>query len=239
MEINLLDKYPRIKRPIEERGRWRSVEGEGIRIDSKNRSNQEIYFEQLLLNKVRQFGREYFDGDRLYGYGGYKYDAKFWTETVKRIARFYNLIGNESVLDVGCAKGFLMHDFKVIFPDIKLAGVDISQYAIEQAMEDMRPFIKQGSANLLPFPDHFFDLVISINTVDHLPLEECKKAVQEIQRVAKNFSYIVVNAWNSDEERKKQEKWNLTAQTCLHTDQWKDLFQSAGYTGDYYWFFAT
>lgn len=234
MEINLLDKYPKSTRPIKERGALRALcdqpaEGQG-------KSDQELYFEQLLLNKVLQLGQEYFDGDRLYGYGGYYYNPKFWTETVQRVARFYHLQGTESLLDVGCAKGFLLHDFKQQFPGMPVAGIDISQYAVEHCIDDMRACVRQGLAEELPYGDRAFDVVLSINTIDHLPLEGCKRAIREIQRVTRQHAYIVVNAWSSEEERLRQKQWNLTSQTCLHVDQWRELFEQVGYTGDYYWF---
>ena len=51
-----------------------------------------------------------------------------------------------SVLDVGCAKGFMLHDFKQLMPAMTVAGVDISEYAIENAIETMKPFLRVGNA---------------------------------------------------------------------------------------------
>jgi SAM-dependent methyltransferase len=237
-EINLMDKYPRSKRPIEERGAHKLAGYGSISINTEERTTQEIYMEQLLLQAVRKFDREYFDGDRLYGYGGYHYDPRFWTATVKRLKNHYRLAENASVLDVGCAKGFLLHDFKLLMPGLRIAGLDISRYAYENALSDVKPFITVGNALKLPYPDKSFDLVISINTVDHLPLEDCKKAVQEIQRVAKKHSFIMVNAWKTAKQKDRLLKWNHTALTALHVTAWKKLFKESGYKGDFYWFFA-
>lgn len=215
MEINLLDKYPKSKRPIEERGKLVTEEHRRI---------------------GRQFGKEYFDGDRLRGYGGYSYHPRFWQDTVKRFRDHYHLAENASVLDVGCAKGFMLHDFKELMPHLKIAGMDISEYAIRNAIEDMKPSIKVGNATKLPFPDKSFDLVISINTLHNLPIEDCKKALKEIERVKKNHAFVTVDAWRTEEERVKLMKWNLTALTYMHVNDWEKLFQEVGYTGDYYWF---
>ena len=235
-EINLLDKYPRSDRPIEERGA-RKLAGWGrIFLNTEDRTNQEIIMEQLLLRAVRKFDKEYFDGDRLYGYGGYYYDPRFWTETVKRFRDYYGLAEDASVLDVGSAKGFMLYDFKKLMPKLKISGIDCSSYAREHALEEVKPFLRAGDAASLPFPDKTFDLVISINTVDHLPLEECKKAIREIQRVSKRDSFITVNAWRSNEDRERFLKWNVTALCAMAVCDWTLLFKEIGYTGDYYWF---
>ena len=216
-EVNLLDLYPRSKRPIDERGKLVTEE------------NRQI---------ARQFGKEYFDGDRLYGYGGYYYHPRFWQATVKRFRDYYRLPEDASVLDAGCAKGFMLHDFKELMPNLSIAGTDISEYAIENAMESVKPFLRVGNAKDLPYDDSSFDLVISINTVHNLPLEECKQALHEIQRVSRAHAFITVDAWRTEEEHERLLKWNLTGITYMHTDDWKKLFAEVGYTGDYYWFIA-
>ena len=216
-EINLLDLYPRTKRPIEERGKLITEEHRKV---------------------ARQFGKEYFDGDRLYGYGGYNYHPRFWQATVKRLRDHYQLAENASVLDVGCGKGYMLHDFKELMPNLTIAGIDISEYAIERAIETVSPFLRVGNAKKLPYDDKSFDLVISINTVHNLPLEECKQAIYEIQRVSRKNAFITMDAWRTVEERERLMKWNLTALTYMHVDDWKKLFKEVGYTGDYYWFIA-
>ena len=82
-EINLMDRYPKTRRPIEERGAMKRKEWNQAVRGVPNCTNQEILMDQLLLRVVRRFDREYFDGDRLYGYGGYYYDPRFWTKTVR------------------------------------------------------------------------------------------------------------------------------------------------------------
>jgi len=187
---------------------------------------------------ARQFGKDYFDGDRLHGYGGYSYHPQFWQATVKRLRDYYGLARDASVLDVGCAKGFMLYDFKQLVPSLTVAGIDISQYAIENAIETVRPYLRVGNAKQLPYENCSFDLVISINTVHNLPLEECKQALREIQRVARRHAFVTVDAWRTEEERERLMKWNLTALTYMHVDNWKKLFAELDYRGDYYWFIA-
>ena len=212
-----MDLYPRSKRPIEERGNLTTEEHRRI---------------------ARQFDKEFFDGDRLFGYGGYNYHPRFWTDTVKRFRDYYNLAEDASILDAGCGKGFMLHDFKLLMPRLNVAGIDISEYAIANAIEDMKPFVQVQNAKQLPFEDKSFDLVISINTIHNLALEECKQSLMEIERVSRGNSFITVDAWRNEAERLSMLKWNLTALTYMHVNDWEKLFAEVGYTGDYYWFIA-
>jgi len=191
-EINLLDFYPKSKRPIDERGRLITEEHRSI---------------------ARQFGEQYFDGERLYGYGGYNYHPRFWTDTVRRFRDHYKLPGDARVLDVGSGKGFMMHDFKLLMPEMTIVGIDVSRYALDHAIEDMKPYIRVCNAKELPFADNSFDLVISINTVHNLPLEECRQALHEIERVSRKNAFVTMDAWRNDYERERLLKWNLTALT--------------------------
>jgi SAM-dependent methyltransferase len=214
-EINLLDRYPRSKRPIDERA--------AVVTDEHRRI-------------ARQFGREFFDGDRLYGYGGYHYHPRFWQETVRRLREHYDLAGDARILDVGCGKGFMLHDFKELLPGATIAGLDISQYAYDCALPSVKPLLRVGCASKLPYPDHSFDLVISINTIHNLPAAGCKQALREFERVSRGRSFVTVDAWRTDAEHERLMKWILTALTYMHVDDWKRVFAEVGYRGDYYWF---
>ncbi len=182
-----------------------------------------------------RFGKEYFDGSRTQGYGGYVYDGR-WKSVARRLKEHYELGESVSILDVGCAKGFLLHDLKELLPRVTLAGLDISEYAILNAMESVRPFLRIGNARELPWPDHSFDLVLAINTIHNLELAECKQALREMQRVSRKHAYVVADAYRTEEQRQRLLEWILTAKTFMHVEEWKQVFKEVGYTGDYYWF---
>lgn len=215
IEIDLLINYPKTKRDVKGRGAEKSSEDRAI---------------------ARRFDKEFFDGDRKHGYGGFNYFSRFWQPVVPTFQKHFGLTSDSSVLDVGCAKGFMIHDLAELIPGIKVEGVDVSEYAIENAIDDMRPFVKVGDARSLPYADKSFDVVISINTVHNLEKNECAKALQEIERVSRGKSFITVDAYRNDEEKGLMEAWNLTAKTMMHVDEWKAFFKQIGYTGDYYWF---
>jgi ubiquinone/menaquinone biosynthesis C-methylase UbiE len=214
-EVNLLDTYPRIKRNIGARAAWlgRSPENRAI---------------------AKKFGREYFDGTREQGYGGYSYDGR-WNAVASRMIDYYGLEGTGSVLDVGSGKGFLLHDFKELSPELTVAGLEISSYAIEHTMEDIKPFVRKGNATELPFPDQSFDLVVSINVVHNLKDAECRRAIHEMERVGRRHKYLQVDSFRNDIERENLENWQLTAELIYSTEQWKKLFKEVDYTGDFYW----
>ena len=211
-EVNLLDRYPRATRPLAE-----------------NRSANPAF-----RAIARRFGREYFDGDRTTGYGGYRYDGR-WLPIAERICDHYGLTSAHRVLDVGCAKGFLMHDLRRVVPGIDVVGIDISEYALQCAVDDIQPRVVQGTARQLPFRDRSFDLVLSINTLHNLERDACLEALGEIERVGRRNKYVQVDSWLSEEQRRNLELWVLTALTHTDPDGWRRLFREAGYTGDYYW----
>ena len=186
-------------------------------------------------NVACRFGKEYFDGPRAQGYGGYVYDGR-WKPVARRLKEHYGLGESASILDIGCAKGFLLHDLNELLPRATLAGLDISEYAILNAMERVRAFLRIGNAKELPWPDHSFDLVLAINTIHNLELPECKQALREIQRVSRKHAYVVVDAYRTEEERQRLLDWILTAKTFMHVEEWKQVFKEVGYMGDYYWF---
>ena len=185
---------------------------------------------------ARKFGKDFFDGERKYGYGGYNYNPKYWSEVVRDFVNYYKLEKNARILDVGCGKGFMLYDFKKQFPNFMIYGIDISDYAIENSLEDVRQNLKVGSCDDIPFKDNYFDLVISINTIHNLDKEGCARSLKEICRVSKKNKFIIVDAYSNDEEKKRMYSWNLTAKTIMHQEDWIKFFNENNYDGDYFWF---
>jgi ubiquinone/menaquinone biosynthesis C-methylase UbiE len=181
---------------------------------------------------AKQFGREYWDGDRKFGYGGMRYDGR-WRVVAENMARHYGIQSGHRILDVGCGKAFLLHDFMEAVPGVEVAGIDISSYAIENAKEEVRPFLQVGNATSLPFPDGSFDLVISLNTLHNLPCYDLDRALREIQRVGRKHRYIVVESYRTEEEKANLLYWQLTCQSFYSPREWEWWFERCGYTGDW------
>jgi ubiquinone/menaquinone biosynthesis C-methylase UbiE len=216
-EINLLARYPKSKRNV------------GARVTAKTAEHIRI---------SRLYGREYFDGDRSYGYGGYRYDGR-WKPIAEDIIRHFGLKPGDRILDVGCAKGFLVKDFMIVLPGLEAFGLDISDYALKHCEPEVIGRLHRGNATDLPFPDHSFDAVVSINAIHNLPLAECITALHEIERVTKaSRAYVQVDSYFTEDDKRLFEEWVLTAYTHAYPDGWRKIFAKAGYQGDYYWTFV-
>ncbi len=185
---------------------------------------------------AKQWGFDYWDGDRRHGFGGMRYDGR-WLPLAEAMVRHYGLKAGDRILDIGCGKGFLLHEFTLACPGIGIAGLDISQYAIDTAKEETRPFLKHGNAASLPWSDASFDLVISINTFHNLQIHELDAALREMQRVGKGRGYICVESYRTEREKANLLYWQLTCESFHRPEGWRWIFERAGYTGD--WGFIT
>lgn len=181
-----------------------------------------------------KFGREYFDGTREQGYGGYAYDGR-WQKVAARLIAHYGLNPGDRVLDIGCAKGFLVHDLRAALPGLEVWGLDISEYALAQIYPDASPYVMRADCRALPFGDASFDLVLAFNTIHNLVHVECESALREIVRVSRGASFVQVDSYRDDSEREVFEDWMLTAQTYLKPEDWHEMFARSSYKGDYYW----
>ena len=211
-EINLLESVPKVARDI------------AARMVNKD-ENRRIALE---------FGEAYFDGPREQGYGGYRYDGR-WVAVAKRLIDIYSLKPGDRVLDVGCAKGFLVKDLREALPGLDVRGIDISDYALANAEPEARPHLSKASCDKLPFANDSFDLVLAINTVHNLDEAGCRRALSEIVRVSKGHAFVQVDAYRNEDEHEIFEAWVLTAQTYKTPKGWSTMFTETGYDGDYYW----
>lgn len=214
-EVNLLRALPKTTRNIRQRESGKSDD---------------------VIAVARQFGREYFDGTREYGYGGYRYDGR-WVPVARDIVAHFSLRPGMRILDVGCAKGFLVKDLMHVCPGLEAFGIDISDYALAHCEPEAAGRLQRASADALPFPDGSFDAILSINTIHNLDREGCRRALAEITRVVRQSekAFVQVDAFRTDAQKKLFESWCLTALTYLTPDEWVALFAEAGYRGDYDW----
>lgn len=181
---------------------------------------------------ARRYGQDYWDGDRAYGYGGYKYDGR-WEVVARSFIDAYDLKDDSKILDIGCGKGFLLYELKRLLPQAHIVGLDISRYAVENAKEEIRDCLKvYDAANILPFSDKEFEFVYSITTLHNLQIFDLKTAVSEIERVGKQ-KYIMVEAYRNVEELFNLQCWALTCESFFRPEEWCWLFKEHSYNGDY------
>lgn len=181
---------------------------------------------------AKKWGVEYWDGDRKTGYGGYRYDGR-WRTVADAMVRYYGIRPGDRILDVGCGKGFLLYDFTQAVPGVEVRGLDISTYALENAKEEVRPFLDLGHANRLPYEDHSFDLVLSINTLHNLCCYDLHEGLKEIERVGRKNKYICVESYRTEEEKANLMYWQFTCEMFCTPQEWEWWFARTGYTGDY------
>ena len=212
-EIDLLKSLPKTKRNIEKRAEEKDA---------------------AVIATSRKFGQEYWDGDRKYGYGGYRYDGR-WRAVARDVIAHFELKPGMRVLDVGCGKGFLVKDLMLECAGLEAFGLDVSLYALTHCEREVVGRLHLGSAEMLPFPDRAFDCVLSINTIHNLPRPRALQAMREIQRLSGGRAFVQVDSYHSEEQKALFEQWVLTAEFHDYPPGWIKLFKDAGYTGDYYW----
>ena len=183
-----------------------------------------------------RWDRDYWDGDRRTGYGGMRYDGR-WRSVARLMADHYGLRAGDRVLDIGCGKGFLLHDLTLEVPGLQVTGLDVSRYALDHAKPEVRDRLIEGRASSLPFPDASFDLVLSINTLHNLPAPELDAALRGMMRVGRRHRYVCVESWRNEAEKANLLYWQLTCRAFLAPDEWEWWFQRTGYTGDHSFIF--
>ena len=204
-----------------------------------HQSTRRDYLERMVDDKVncmkiaKQYGKDYWDGDRRYGYGGYNYMPGRWKPIAEELISVYNLKSGSKVLDIGCGKGYLLYEMKLLIPDLDITGVDSSDYGLENAKDEIKPFIYKHKAEVeLPYKNKEFDLVISLGTFHNLRLLELKIALSEMERVGKR-GFLMLESYRNEAELFNLQCWALTAESFFDKDEWIWLYKHFGYTGDY------
>ncbi len=210
-----------------------SVVHKSTKRDYLARVNDPDFPKAKAAERAKKWDFDYWDGDRRINYGGYKYMPGRWEKVAKAMADHYGIKPGDKILDVGCGKGFLLYDFTLVVPGVEIYGLDISQYAIDNAKEEVRDRLQAGDATKLPWPDQHFDLVYSLNTLHNLHCYDLDPALREIERVWKNNKYICVESYRTEVEKANLLYWQVTCEAFNTPDEWLWWFKQTGYTGDY------
>uniref|UniRef100_UPI0035AF7C6C class I SAM-dependent methyltransferase n=1 Tax=Hylemonella sp. TaxID=2066020 RepID=UPI0035AF7C6C len=182
---------------------------------------------------AKQWGYDYWDGDRRINYGGYRYMPGRWAPVGKAMIEHYGIKPGDKILDVGCGKGFQLYELTQLCPGVEVYGIDVSAYAIENAKEEVKGRLQVGSATSLPYADNEFDFVFSINTLHNLHCYDLDKALREIERVGKKNKYICVESYRTETEKANLLYWQVTCEAFNTPEEWAWWFKQTGYTGDH------
>ncbi len=210
-----------------------SVLHKSTKRDYLARVNEPEYPKAKAAVLAKQWGYDYWDGDRRICYGGYRYMEGRWEKVARALAEHYGIKPGDKVLDVGCGKGYLLYDFTKIVPGVEVYGMDVSPYAIENAKEEIRDRLQVGHAKQLPFPDQYFDLVVSITTLHNLHNYDLDPALREIERVGKKNKYVCVESYRNEQEKANLLYWQVTCESFCTPEEWDWWFKQTGYTGDH------
>ena len=197
------------------------------------RVNEPEYPKAKAAALAKGWSYDYWDGDRRINYGGYRYLPGRWEKVAEALVHHYDLPDNPKILDVGCGKGFLLFDFLKVRPDAQIYGIDISEYAIENSKEEIRDRLQIGNATDLPWPDDYFDLVISLNTFHNLYNYELADALREFERVGKEHKYLCVESYRNESEKVNLLYWQVTCEAFCTPKEWEWWFEYAEYSGDH------
>lgn len=179
-------------------------------------------------------GKEFYDGDRNNGYGGYKNDGR-WRPVAQKIIEEYNLEGG-SILHIGCDYGFLLSAIKRQYKRITVTGTETSEYAFIRIPEH----ISKDIISITPYEmDHFgtnsYDLVIAAGPVYAANLPDAIEILRQINRISRKHSFITLGAFETEEEERLFRQWTLLGTTILSKSDWIEVLNYVEYTGDY-WF---
>ena len=204
-----------------------------------HKATQRLYIDRMVDDKVKcmikakEYEFDYWDGDRRYGYGGYKYIPGRWKPVAEQLIDNYNLNNNSSVLDVGCGKGHLLYELKILLPGLRVVGFDISNHGLDKSKEEIKQFLfKHSATDIYPFKDQEFDLVISLGCFHNLRLFELKNSLKEVQRVGKK-GYVMLESYRNEQELFNLQCWALTCESFFDKDEWIWIYKHFGYNGDY------
>ena len=181
---------------------------------------------------AKRYGKDYWDGERHLGYGGYSYDGR-WREVADKMAAHYGLKAGDRILDIGCGKGYLVYEFTQAVPGCEVRGIDISEYGIENGKDEIKPFLDVGSCTELPYEDDSFDFVVSLGAFHNLYNFDLKKAIQEMERAGKGSKYFCVESYRNEREKANLLYWQLTCETFFTPEEWSWVLKEYGYSGDY------
>ena len=176
------------------------------------------------------FGYDYFDNPKSgRGYRGYVYTGRYY-ETAKKIIDHYKLKPNSKILEIGCAKGYLLYEFFKLKMDV--VGYDISRYAVDNCIEELKEMIFLGRVNDINENDNIYDLAIAKEVLSHMAIDDILFTINKLQNISKNI-YLVLQTVSEKKKANDMQSWDCTYKTMMIKKDWEKVLSSCGFHGDY------
>lgn len=172
------------------------------------------------------FGKTYFDGKKAYpGYGGYTYDSRF-SEPVKKLVDRLKLDKNDKIIELGCAKGFILYEFwKLGFRNI--LGQDVSNYAIKNSKTEIKGMLMPKCISKIEAKDNSVKLLFSKEVLPHLSIQKMMKTFNEISRVIKDdgIIYLEIQTGSDKQALNKMRLWDPTHKIVKTKNWWEKILK--------------
>ena len=176
------------------------------------------------------FGYDYFDNPKSgRGYGGYVYDGRYY-ETAKKIIDHYKLNPNSKILEIGCAKGYLLYEFFRLKMDV--IGYDISRYAVDNCKEELKEMIFLGGVCDINESDRIYDLAIAKEVLSHMAIDDILFTINKLQNISKNI-YLLLQTVSEKKKASDMQSWDSTYKTMMTKKNWEKVLSSCSFHGDY------
>lgn len=163
------------------------------------------------------YNKDYFEGKNKVAYDSYSQAGGL----LNTFATWTNeLFKPESVLDVGCAYGFVVKRFQDL--GIPATGIEYSPFAVSQAVT--KNIFEGDVRDLSRFKNNSFDLVLGTELLEHIPEDDLFKAVKEMYRVSKCFIFLLICTSNSEHIESRGGKGDPSHITLKPRWWWESLF---------------
>jgi len=180
----------------------------------------------LLIKKIKitanfkKYGFDYFDNENIKsGYNKYINDGRY-ADPAKKIIKNFNLKKNEIICEYGCAKGFLLEEFKKL--GFRILGFEISKYAKNKSnINKSIKIIKK----INDIKNYKFDFLISKNVLPHMNLKNVKRLIEISIGKSIHKPYFIIHTFKSDKDKKLFLKWDKTHKTLFNISKWKNFLK--------------
>jgi 2-polyprenyl-3-methyl-5-hydroxy-6-metoxy-1,4-benzoquinol methylase len=177
------------------------------------------------MSEPNPFDKDYYENGqqkRISGYTNYGWmPERSFPEAASIIKELDFKIKDTTVLDFGCAKGYLVHALRQL--GIKSYGEDISTYAIENCHPEVKTFVS------LPKEESVFDWVLAKDVMEHIPEASIPEVLKTLYKRSTNGMLMVVPLGENGKFRIREYEIDVTHVTRRDEGWWTQQLIEAGF----------